>query len=123
MIKNIKKIIFVALVVSFLSFASFPTTASAQTYFGGMLTWYFKCTCDQNFYMFILDYASGSALRLVYSPGASILLAGSPFGTNQIGSYMPGAGICMMYAGTGCYNLQSDGLIGGGLPGFGTGGM
>lgn len=122
MINNIKKII-VVLLFTALVFFSVPTTSSAQTYFGGMLTWYFKCTCDQNFYMFILDYASGSALRLVYSPGASILLAGSPFGMNQIGSYMPGAGICMMYAGTSCFNLQSDGLIGGGLPGFGTGGL
>lgn len=118
-----KKTIFVLVLISLLSLFSFPATTSAQNYFGGMLTFYFKCTCDQNFYMYIWDFASGGILTLVYSPGTSRLLAGSPFGRNQIGSYSPGSGICMMYAGTTCTNYPSEGLIGSPNPGFGTGGM
>jgi hypothetical protein len=68
--------------------------------------------------LFIQDYKSGSLLKLMYGPGSN-LIVGSPYGLYQLGSYS-GGGICLIPASHGCNSIKSDGLIGGGSPGFGT---
>jgi len=113
-----KKIIATLTIVSFLSFLTFPTVSNAET-FGGRLTGVFYCNCSASLLLYIHDYKTGRVLPLVFGPGSN-LLVGSPYGLYQIGSYTSGAGLCLFTVPHSCASMRSVGLIGGGLPGFGT---
>ena len=113
-----KKILATLTIFSFITFLSFPPVASAN-FFGGRLTGVFYCPCSKSLMLFIQDYSSGSLLRLMYGPGSK-LIVGSPYGLFQLGSYSSG-GVCLIpNPGSGCSTIDSNGLIGGGSPGFGT---
>lgn len=112
-----KKILATSIITSLLVLLSFPGVSNAA-YFGGRLTGVFYCPCSVSLLLFIQDYASGGLLRLVYGPGSK-LIVGSPFGLYQLGSYS-GGGSCRVFVPNGCVTIPTDGLIGGGSPGFGT---
>lgn len=89
--------------------------------YGGNLLSTLECPCSANILMYIYDYKSNSVLPLVYQPGASKLLAGSPTGFYQLGSYLP-LGYCLMPCTSCCYEVPSKGTAGAGMPGYGTAG-
>ena len=116
-----KKITSMLTILSFFIFLSFPGIANAQNpfTFGGRLSGVFYCTCSNSLLLYIQDYKTGGVLPLVYGAGSN-LLVGSPYGIYQLGSYLPGAGLCLVYVAVGCAPIPNAGLIGGGSPGFGT---
>jgi hypothetical protein len=95
------------------------STAAGGPYFGGRLTGTFFCPCSASIILYIQDYVTGGVLPLVYGPGSN-LLVGSPYGLYQLGSWVPGAGVCLIPVPHGCAVIPTAGLIGGGSPGFGT---
>lgn len=122
----IKKALLATLVVMLILSASAAFSspvANAQVPFGGMRIAFMPCTCSANFLIYLQDFATYKLLRLIYQPGVSLInLYGNPFATYLLGTYNPGAGVCKMYAGTGCVDIASDGMLGI-FPGTGTSGI
>ncbi len=115
-------------VLSFVPFTPFPAhnTALAQLPFGpeipfgGANSFAIFCTCSANFLLPIFDYATIRPLLLVYQPGVSRLyLYYNIYGRFLLGSYAPVGSQCLMYVGTGCVRISSNGMLGF-LPGTGT---
>jgi hypothetical protein len=95
------------------------TGAGSVTTFGGHFLSVIPCTCSFNLLTTVFDYKTNSVLPLIYQPGVSKLLSGTPVGFNQLGTYSPG-GVCLQYAGFGCYGMPAVGISGGLPPGYGT---
>lgn len=116
--------LFLLAAISLLPVSQLTPRAEAQltgevSYGGNQLFW-IPCTCSENTLHFIFDYKTLQPLALVYQPGASMIyLLYNIFGTYLLGTYQPGAGECLMYAGYTCFSLPSDGMMGN-RPGTGT---
>lgn len=91
--------------------------------FGGLNTVFIPCTCSGGFLLYIFDYKTNTVLPLVYQAGVSFLYEYyNIFGRYLLGSYIPGAGQCLIYAGTSCTTVPSVGMLGF-QPGTGTSGF
>ena len=89
--------------------------------YGGQRLFTLTCTCSANLLEYILDYATMNVVMLVYQPPISILFEEfNPYGVYLgPGDYNPGAGACLIYAGTACTQITSTGMMGN-APGSGT---
>jgi len=118
MMKN-KPYLSLTLILSLIFAFSLPSRASAQGLpFGGLVTAFFPCTCSFTLAVWFTPLYLGGPIvvtgPLVYSPYSTIpygnFLVGVP-GTWEIGSYLPGAQACWMYAGLTCFPFPVVGLM------------
>ena len=80
--------------------------------FGGALLFSFFCTCSANWLITVEPLPPTFPVLLSYIPGSQAFLSYNiPFTTWLLGEYQPGAGICSVYAGVGCFTLPTEGLI------------
>ncbi len=118
---TLKNILISTLVLSFAFIAVVsglrPKRAEAS-YFGGMKTMTFSCTCTGNQLIYIQDYASNNVLALVYDGSSRLYSNNNIYGTYLLGSYSSG-GNCQYYVGEECVEMKSDGSFDSN-PGTGT---
>lgn len=98
--------------------SGFRATRADASYFGGMKTGTFMCTCTGNQLIYINDYAGGGSLALVYDGSARLFQNNNIYGTYLLGSYSSG-GNCQYYVGEDCVDMSSDGSFDSN-PGTGT---
>lgn len=116
-------------IASLIPFSSHPQPAYAQATnggelpYGGLHIFEVICTCSEpNVLVYEQDYLANVVYPLVYIPGVSVLyqyfdVLGALY---YLGSYRPGAGVCMItVTGEDCENIPAVGLMGF-LPGTGT---
>lgn len=98
----------------------FPTlTIKAQGLpFGGIVSSPITCTCSPVVWIWFTPlYLGGPTVvsgPIVYSPFSTILYANFNIGVPSkyhLGSYIPGAQACWMYAVAGCFPLPSLGIM------------
>ena len=92
----------------------FPKKVEAQvgTDFGGALLFSFFCNCSANWLLTITPLPPTFATLLTYQTGSQAFLSYNiPITTWLLGKYQTGAGICLIYVGTGCADLPSEGMI------------
>jgi len=104
-----------------------PVVSSAQTAtvpFGGKIIYGYPCTCSGGWYLSIYDLVTKATIPIVFQFGVSRLNASFNIftsGVSVLGSYMPGTGVCLIYAGTGCTTIPTIGMVTSyPLPGIGT---
>lgn len=96
-------------------------SSAANTPFGGRITQTIICTCSANTLVYVQDVTKG-VLPLIYQPGVTKLYSNYNVfttGANLLGTYTPGAGICLIYSGDSCNTLNSTGMMNF-TPGVGT---
>lgn len=107
---------------TFLESIGFVEKAFAASFpYGGRITAAYPCTCSGNWYDVILD-PRGVVHSLVVQPGYTRLYAHFNIytpGVTVVGSYTPITGTCWMYAGAGCFNVPTTGVMDP-FPGTGT---
>lgn len=97
-----------------------PVHAQFEVPYDGERLFTLTCTCSANLLEYILDYRTMTVDMLVYQPGVSMLYRElNPYGLYLLGSYVPGAGACMIQTGSSCTQVQSTGQMGS-APGSGT---
>lgn len=90
-----------------------PVASKAlPTNFGGQFAGYIPCTCSANFLVFIRDVRY-QYLPVVYQPGFTFMhkMYSPVISYNTVGNFIPGAGICLVYIGTGCGVVPSVGMM------------
>ncbi|MFA6315481.1 MAG: peptidoglycan-binding domain-containing protein [Candidatus Paceibacterota bacterium] len=92
-----------------------PKIANAQTTgspFGGAILFSFYCSCSQNWLITLTPLPPTYPALLTYMTGTQAFLSYNiPFTVWLLGEYMPGAGQCSVFAGTGCVSISSEGAI------------
>jgi peptidoglycan hydrolase-like protein with peptidoglycan-binding domain len=84
------------------AFAPKRANAASGTPFGGALLFSFFCTCSANWLVTVQPLAPSYVTLLSYTPGTQAFLSYNiPFTTQLLGQYTPGAGMCLIYVGTG----------------------
>lgn len=119
--KTTKNILISFLLTSFafiVTISGFRATRADASYFGGMKTMTFMCTCTGNQLIYINDYAGGGSLALIYDGSARLFSNNNIYGTYLLGSYS-GGGQCEYYVGEDCVEMSSDGSFDSN-PGTGT---
>lgn len=82
------------------------------TPFGGQVLFPFFCTCSGNWLITMRPYAPTYVVLLTYYTGTQMYMGYNiPFTLYMVGEYTPGAQ-CMIYAGTTCISIPSQGQIG-----------
>ena len=108
-------------ILSFLIAALFliPTKSKAIGLgFGGYVNVVLPCTCSGNFWVYMTPLFLSSVPisgAMVWQPGGTIPYANFVIPqvptTWLLGDYVPGAGICLMYAGVTCVPIPAVGMI------------
>lgn len=93
------------------------------TIFGGIITYAIPCPCSFNSLIYVSDLVSKSVKAIVVSPPFSKLYLFYTFNPGQwaLGTFSTGPK-CMVYSGTSCEEVYSDGAINSG-PGAGSSGI
>ena len=117
-IKNISISVLLASFAFIMTVSGFLATKAYASYFGGMKTMTFMCTCTGNQLIYIQDYAGSGVLALVYDGSARLYSNNNIYGTYLLGSYSSG-GNCQYLVGEECVEMKSDGSFDSN-PGTGT---
>lgn len=117
-IKNISISVLLASFAFIMTVSGFRATKADASYFGGMKTMTFMCTCTGNQLIYIQDYAGSGVLALVYDGSARLYSNNNIYGTYLLGSYSSG-GNCQYLVGEECVEMKSDGSFDSN-PGTGT---
>ncbi|MEK7106245.1 MAG: hypothetical protein AAB895_02725 [Patescibacteria group bacterium] len=117
-IKNISISVLLASFAFIMTVSGFRATKADASYFGGMKTMTFMCTCTGNQLIYIQDYACSGVLALVYDGSARLYSNNNIYGTYLLGSYSSG-GNCQYLVGEECVEMKSDGSFDSN-PGTGT---
>lgn len=94
---------------------TFVPTVNAQVGlpFGGRIYYTFLCTCSGNWLIQLVPLPPTDVVLLTYYMGTQAYLSyNTPITEWLLGSYLPGASNCLVYAVVGCFTMPSQGTIG-----------
>lgn len=95
-----------------MSFFPKHAQAAAGVPFGGAILFPFYCSCSANWLITITPLSPTFVTLLSYEQGSQAFLSYNlPFARWILGDYLPGAGICLIYVGTGCASVPSEGMV------------
>lgn len=88
---------------------------AAPTNFGGQIVGMVPCTCNliPSWTLYVRDVRYQTPLPLVYYKGVTFLhkMYQPRPGVNDLGNYIPGAGVCLIQGGNTCYVWPTIGYM------------